>query len=136
MSDASSIDAPAINELISIGTLVLFVLSFVIAAAEAIEAVLWYRFSGFGYNEHALLIRNGGFSTSVVVVPRRKMQFGYQRTNPFQRRSCKKERLIDATQKDVTAWLQWMLPRNNVRYDDSQEHEARGCCEQGHQHTS
>lgn len=150
VSDASSIDAPAINELISIGTLVLFVLSFVIAAAEAIEAVLWYRFSGFGYNEHALLIRNGGFSTSVVVVPRRKMQFGYQRTNPFQRRlnvatlivvtaagySCKKERLIDATQKDVTAWLQWMLPRNNVRYDDSQEHEARGCCEQGHQHTS
>ena len=117
---------------------------------EAIGAVLWYRFSGFGYNEHALLIRNGGFSTSVVVVPRRKIQFGYQRTNPFQRRlnvatlivvtaagySCKKERLIDAAQRDVTAWLQWMLPRNNVRYDGSQEHEARGCCEQGHQHTS
>ncbi len=114
---------------------VLLALAVVLAILDAVAAMLWYKAAAFGYDEHTLVIRNGGFSTSEVIIPRQKIQFAYERTNPFQRRahvatliaftaagrSRKKERLIDASQEDVTAWLQWMIPRQNVRYDELQK---------------
>ena len=130
--DAGLLGTEAVRGPISLIARVLFVLAAILALIEALGAVLWYRASAFGYDECALGIRNGGFTTSHVVIPRQKIQFACERVNPFQRRahvatliavtaagySCKKERLIDASQEDVTAWLRWMLPRQNVGYDD------------------
>ena len=104
---------------------VLCVLLFVI---DAVSAVLWFRRSGFAYNRHFMQIGNGGFSFESVSFPRRKIQFGFIRSNPFQRLSKVMTinartaagiggtnlSLVDAHEDDARAWLDWLLPRRST----------------------
>lgn len=115
----------AAADIIQIVCLSLYGLCALIALFEVIDSVMWYRASGFGFNERYVAIVNGGFSRSTVVVPRQKIQMSYARTNPLQRLSKvatinvvtargtngKKERLIDASLSDAVAWLEWSVPR-------------------------
>ncbi len=64
---------------------VLGALIVVIAALEAINAVLWYRKAAFGWDYSGFTIVNGGFSIDTVTVPRTKIQAASLRTNPLQR---------------------------------------------------
>jgi len=105
----------------------LYVLCVVIAILEAIAAILWYRRSSFAYNQHFMQISNGGFSVESVSIPRKKIQFGFVRSNPFQRMAQTRTistrtaagiggtsvRLIDAPLHDAEAWLDWLIPRHD-----------------------
>ena len=59
-----------------------YVLALVLLVFDAAGAVLWYRGSGFAYNERFMQVSNGGLSRETVSFPRRKIQFGYTKTNP------------------------------------------------------
>lgn len=92
---------------------------------EIVGAVLWYRGSGFAYNDRFMTVRNGGLSVESVGFPRRKIQFGNTKTNPFQRRAgtatvCARTaagvggttvKLVDADAAAADAWLAWLEPR-------------------------
>ena len=93
-----------------------------------VGAVLWARESSFSYNASFMRVVNGGLSREVVVLPRNKIQFGYLRSNPFQRRARTSTvvartaagsggtslQLIDACEEDAASWLVWLRPRGNV----------------------
>ena len=95
---------------------------------DLIAAVLWFRGSGFAYNKRFMQVSNGGFSRETVSFPRRKIQFGYTKTNPFQRRARTATvnartaagvggttiRLIDVCEEDARVWLDWLRPKGNV----------------------
>lgn len=105
-----------------------YVLALVLLVFDAAGAVLWYRGSGFAYNERFMQVSNGGLSRETVSFPRRKIQFGYTKTNPFQRRSGTATinvrtaagvsgstiRLVDARKDDAQDWLDWMRPRRDA----------------------
>ncbi|WP_449316898.1 PH domain-containing protein [Rubneribacter sp.] len=105
-----------------------YVLALVLLVFDAAGAVLWYRGSGFAYNERFMQVSNGGLSRETVSFPRRKIQFGYTKTNPFQRRSGTATinvrtaagvsgstiRLVDAREDDAQDWLDWMRPRRDA----------------------
>lgn len=95
---------------------------------DAVGAVLWFRGSGFAYNERFMQVSNGGFARETISFPRKKIQFGYTKTNPFQRNAGTATvnartaagvggttiRLIDAREDDARAWLAWLKPHGNV----------------------
>ena len=95
---------------------------------DAVGAVLWFRGSGFAYNERFMQVSNGGFARETISFPRKKIQFGYTKTNPFQRRAGTATinvrtaagiggttiRLIDAREEDAAAWLEWIKPRGTM----------------------
>lgn len=113
---------------VSIGAFVAYALCAVLLVLDAVGAVLWFRGSSFAYNRRFMQVSNGGFSRETVSFPRRKIQFGLTRTNPFQRRARTATvqvrtaagiggtttRLIDVCEEDATAWLDWLTPRGNV----------------------
>ena len=92
---------------------------------DVVRAVLWYRRSGFAYNDRFMRVLNGGFSCDSVSFPRRKIQFGCVRTNPLQRRAGTATvlartaagiggtttKLVDVRADDADAWLSWLEPR-------------------------
>ena len=116
---------------------VLFVLSIVAAALlalgavlfviEVVSAVLWARESSFAFNSRFMQVRNGGLSRQTTVFPRRKIQFAYTRTNPFQRLARTSTvvavtaagvggtsiSLIDAKAEQAQEWLEWAKPGGN-----------------------
>jgi putative membrane protein len=110
------------------------ILVYVICAAlviiNIVSALLWFKSSSFAYNQQFMTIKNGGLSTESISFPRKKIQFGYTKTNPFQRGakvasinvvtaagiSGTTTQLMDVAESDATAWLQWLAPRGNIRY--------------------
>ncbi len=104
---------------------VLGALVVVIAAFEAINAVLWYRKAAFGWDHSGFTIVNGGFSIDTVTVPRTKIQEASLRTNPLQRHArvatvlvdtaagvgLTRHKLIDVSRSDADAWFEWVHPR-------------------------
>lgn len=115
----------AAHDVIRNTCLLLYALFVIIAVVEVINAVLWYKGSGFGFNRRYVILVNGGFSTDTVVVFRQKIQMAYAGTNPLQRlakvatitavtaqgSSSKKEQLVDVAAEDANAWLEWSIPR-------------------------
>ena len=105
-----------------------FALAFTLFVLDIISALLWAKSSGFAFNQHFMQVTNGGFSRETVSFPRKKIQFGYTKTNPFQRRAHTATvtavtaagvggttvRIIDAREEDAQAWLAWVKPRRNV----------------------
>lgn len=105
-----------------------FALAFTLFVVEIIGAVLWAKSSGFAFNQQFMQVTNGGFARETVSFPRKKIQFGYTKTNPFQRSAHTATitavtaagvggthvRLIDAREEDAQAWLAWVKPRRNV----------------------
>lgn len=103
----------------------LYVVAGALVVLDAVNAVLWFRESSFGVNERFMSVTNGGFTIVAMSFPRNKIQFGYTKTNPFQRMAHTASihartaagiggttvRLIDARESDATAWLAWVKPR-------------------------
>lgn len=105
---------------------VVYVLSVLCIVCEGVSAVLWYRGSGFAYNRDFMRVVNAGFSVRSVTFPRKKIQYGYLATNPFQRMSrvatlhAKSAagtgtdiKLMDVAQPDADAWFAWLHPHGN-----------------------
>lgn len=92
---------------------------------RAVGAVKWAHGSGFTWNRDYLLLKNEGWTSSVSLVPRPKIQSGYTRDNPFQRRlaltsivattaagtSSTSSKLIDIPAEAGAAYLAWLEPR-------------------------
>lgn len=108
------------------GYAALFVLIFV---CNVVNAVLWYRHSGMGYDRSFMRITNAGLSVKTVVLPRKKIQFAFIKTNPFQRHAGvaivnartaagvggTTELLWDVSQPNADAWMEWARPRVGAR---------------------
>lgn len=124
---ATGPDAEALA-LLNMGAYIAYALCVALLVLDLIGAVLWFRGSGFAYNERFMQISNGGFSRETISFPRKKIQYGSTKTNPFQRRAGTATvsartaagvggttvRLIDARAEDAAAWLDWLKPRTNV----------------------
>ncbi|MDR0515067.1 MAG: PH domain-containing protein [Coriobacteriaceae bacterium] len=105
-----------------------YVLCALIAVLEAVNAVMWSRHSGFAYNHRFMQVVNAGFSVTKVSFPRKKIQYAYTRSNPFQRASQVATinirtaagiggttlHLVDVREDDAEKWLDWVLPRKAV----------------------
>lgn len=131
VDDATWIEAglapAAVDTGITIAVVSLYALCVVSAIFEAIGALQWYKMSGFGFNNRYVVLVNGGYSRSIVVVPRNKIQISCVQRNPLQRAadvatvvvitaqgtSAKKETLIDAANDDAQRWLAWAIPRTS-----------------------
>lgn len=105
---------------------VLYAFAAVLVALGAVSAVLWHRDSNFGFNSAFVQVSNGGFSRETILVPRRKIQFGFVKTNPFQRASHVGTlrlrtaagvgttiSLLDVAEDDARRWLEWLQPGGN-----------------------
>lgn len=126
--DPSAPDQLAALGYINLGAYAGYALCVVLLILDAVGAVLWFRGSGFAYNERFMQVSNGGFSRETISFPRKKIQFGYTKTNPFQRNAGTATinartaagvggttiRLIDAREDDALAWLSWLKPHGNV----------------------
>ncbi len=100
----------------------LFVLAFVL---NVINALLWHKRSGMGYDRNFMSLTNGGFSVKTTYTPRKKIQFAYLRTNPFQRMAHvasvnvrtaagvggTTDTLWDLSEEEADAWMEWVRPR-------------------------
>lgn len=125
---APSAEDAFIAQIANMGAVVGYALCLVLLVLDAVGAVLWYRGSGFAYNRRFMQVSNGGFSRETISFPRKKIQFGYTKTNPFQRHAGTATinartaagiggttiRLIDAREEDAAAWLGWIKPRGNM----------------------
>ncbi len=110
------------------GAIVGYALCVALLVLDLVSAVLWFRGSSFAFNEHFMQVSNGGFSRETVSFPRKKIQFGFTKSNPFQRRARTATvnartaagiggttiRLIDVREDDARKWLDWLTPRGNV----------------------
>ena len=113
---------------LNIGAYAAYAVCLIVLALEVVGAVLWARGSGFAYNRRFMRVVNGGLACESVSFPRRKIQFGYTKTNPFQRRAQTATiavrtaagtggttvRLIDVCEDDAQAWLEWVRPRRDA----------------------
>lgn len=107
---------------------IMYALALIIIVIDAVGAVLWSRESSFAYNERFMQVTNGGLTRTSVSFPRKKIQFGDVRTNPFQRAAGTATveariaagvggttlSLIDAREDDAGRWLAWLKPGGNV----------------------
>ena len=98
-----------------------FILMF---ALNVIDAVLWYKRSAMGCNRVFMSMTNGGLSVKTSIIPRKKIQYGFIRTNPFQRMAHvaivnartaagvggTTEALWDVSEEDAAAWVEWVRP--------------------------
>lgn len=114
-------EALFIINMISIG---LYALGALIMITDIIRALLWFKGSSFAYNKNFMQVTNGGFSRESISFPRKKIQYAYTRTNPFQRAAHVMTvsvrtaagvggttmRLIDASEEDAKKWLDWARP--------------------------
>ncbi len=113
---------------LNIGACAAYAVCLIVFALEVVGAVLWARGSAFAYNRRFMQVTNGGMARETVGFPRHKIQFGYTRTNPFQRRARTATiavrtaagtggttvSLIDVCEEDAQAWLDWVRPRADV----------------------
>ena len=93
-----------------------------LTAIFAAGAVLWARHSGYTWNRRFLVLYNDGLSTAQSTIPRRKIQSGTTRDNPFQRRlhltsliavtaagtHSTTANLLDVPSDDGAAYLEWL----------------------------
>ncbi|MEG1517319.1 MAG: PH domain-containing protein, partial [Raoultibacter sp.] len=107
---------------------VLYAVGVLFIIIDALGAVLWFRGSGFAYNERFMQVTNGGLSRESISFLRKKIQFATARTNPFQRAAKVMTieartaagvggttmSLMDVCDEDAQTWLDWVRPRKNV----------------------
>ncbi len=115
---------------------VMYCLAVLLFIWDVANTCFWAKESGFAMNRRFMLIRNGGLSRKTVCFPKRKIQFGYKKTNPLQRMAntatiCAvtaagvggtSTKLIDASQSDADAWLDWLKPEQ--RGEEHTEEQA------------
>lgn len=95
---------------------------------EVVASILWFRSSSFAYNKKFMMIANGGLACEKVSFPRQKIQIASIKSNPFQRHAHTvtlrartaagvggtTTRLIDVSECDAQAWLDWVKPHGSV----------------------
>lgn len=105
-----------------------YVVCAIIFVIDILRAVLWYRGSSFAYNRRFMQITNGGFSRESISFPRKKIQYAFVQTNPFQRMAHVATinartaagiggttmKLLDVREEDADKWLEWIIPGNAV----------------------
>lgn len=113
---------------VNIGVFVGYALCVVLFILNLVGAVLWFHGSGFSYNKHFMQVSNGGFARETVSFPRKKIQYGYTKTNPLQRHAKTvtvhartaagvggtTTRLVDVCEEDALTWLDWLKPHGNM----------------------
>ena len=122
--DAESLALLAMFRYLMFAYYAVFVLMFIV---NVINALVWHRRSGLGYDRSFMSMTNGGLSTTTTYTPRKKIQFAYIRTNPFQRMAHvasvnvrtaagvggTTETLWDLSEQDADAWMEWVRPRGS-----------------------
>lgn len=112
----------------NVGAYAAYAVCLIIFVLEVISAVMWAKGSGFAFNRRFMRVVNSGLGCESVLFPRRKIQFGYTKTNPFQRRAKTATiaartaagtggttvRLIDVCEDDALTWLDWVRPQRDV----------------------
>ena len=81
---------------INTGAFIGYALCLVLFVLDLVGAVLWFRGSGFAYNEHFMQVSNGGFARTAAGIGGTTI------------------RLIDVCEEDARSWLDWLKPRGNV----------------------
>lgn len=124
-SFAATVDDLIALTAITVGAYVLVGLGALLMVLDAVRTVLWYRESSFAVNRRFMRLFNGGLSTESITFPRVKIQYGYTKANPLQRRAktatinaCTAAgvggttvSLIDVSQAAAETWLEWLKPR-------------------------
>ena len=112
----------------NVGAYAAYAVCLIIFVLEVISAVMWAKGSGFSFNRRFMRVVNSGLGCESVLFPRRKIQFGYTKTNPFQRRAKTATiaartaagtggttvRLIDVCEDDALTWLDWVRPQRDA----------------------
>lgn len=112
----------------NVGAYAAYAVCLIIFVLEVISAVMWAKGSGFAFNRRFMRVVNSGLGCESVLFPRRKIQFGYTKTNPFQRRAKTATiaartaagtggttvRLIDVCEDDALTWLDWVRPQRDA----------------------
>ena len=120
--DAESLALLTVVRYLMFAYYAIFVLAFVV---NVVNAILWHRRSGLGYDRNFMSMTNGGLAVTTTYTPRKKIQFAYLRTNPFQRMAHvasvnvrtaagvggTTETLWDLREEDADAWMEWVRPR-------------------------
>ena len=105
--------------------IVLYGIAAVLFIVSVWGTFLWNKDSGFGCTRRFMRIDVGGFSRESTSFLRNKIQFGYTKTNPLQRRAHTATlnartaqgiggttvRLVDVKEDDARDWLDWLKPR-------------------------
>lgn len=113
---------------VGVGVVISYALAAALFLLDGVCAVLWFRGSSFAWNDRFMQVSNGGFSRESISFPRKKIQYGFTKTNPFQRRAKTMTinartaagiggttiRLIDVCEEDARQWLDWLKPKGNV----------------------
>lgn len=121
-------DGATVVFFVNTGAFVGYALCLVLLILDAVGAILWFRESGFAFNSGFMQVSNGGLSRETVSFPRKKIQYGFTKTNPLQRMAGTVTvnartaagiggttvRLIDVREEDARAWLEWLQPRENM----------------------
>lgn len=103
-----------------------YVLAALLFVVDLAGALLWARESSFAVNRRFMQVSNGGLSRETVSFARQKVQYGFTRANPLQRRAKTATihartaagvggttiRLIDVRAEDAAAWLVWLMPKH------------------------
>jgi putative membrane protein len=124
-------DGAAFLQVLDGSFVAIYIVCALITIALGISAVLWKKHSGFAFNHGYTAVRNDGLHTEFVVVPRRKIQSGYTRSNPFQRHGrvasvvvttaagvgSTSTLLWDVRREQGEAWLDWLVPRGSIEVD-------------------
>lgn len=117
--------------IVNIVCMVVYALCAIILVVEVIGTFLWFKNSSFAYNHDFMQINNGGYSFESISFPRKKIQFGTVKSNPLQRRkrvatisartaagvAGTTMRLLDVSERDASAWLEWLIPGGNKHMD-------------------
>lgn len=109
--------------IINLCAVVLYIIAAVTIIVDLLAAILWARGSGFAYNRRFMRITNSGLAKETRTLPKQKIQFGFTRTNPFQRMANtatinistaagmgSQDSLIDVEKGEALRWLEWVKP--------------------------
>lgn len=109
--------------IINLCAVVLYIIAAVTIIVDLFAAIFWARESGFAYNRRFMRITNGGLAKETRTLPKQKIQFGFTRTNPFQRLARtatinistaagmgSRDSLVDVEKAEALRWLEWVKP--------------------------
>lgn len=105
---------------------IVYVICALIFVFDIIDAVLWYKGSGFAVSRRFMMVCNSGFGKQTTVYPKNKIQYGYTKTNPLQRVAHTATintksaagagvagttiTLIDVSEQAASQWIEWLKP--------------------------
>ena len=109
------------------GAVSLTVVWMIVSIGKLFGAILWFRHARYAWNRHYLTLRQGAWSITSTYIPRRKIQWGEYKQNPFQRWSnvatlqsttaagstSTSTSLRDLPLDKAQEYLDWLRPRSS-----------------------